>query len=96
MAGFLTQAFQKTCFVVRQSALTKHLVLPPEMNFRVVPGKVELVDFAKLGFGRATRVGLVLADHDFIPTINLLREGIGNALGEVNPDALSAVEKITS
>ncbi len=74
MAGFLTQAFQQTCFVIRNSALTEHLVLPPEINSRVVAGEVELVDYAKLGFGGAARVVLVLADHDFIPTINLLRE----------------------
>lgn len=76
MAGHLTQAFQQTCFVVRKSALTDHLVLPAEMNSRIVAGEVELVDFAKLGFGGASRVVLILADHDFIPTINLLRERI--------------------
>ncbi len=76
MAGHLTQAFQQTCFVVRKSVLTDPIILPPEMKATLVTGEVELVDFAKLGFGGATRVVLILADHDFIPTINLLRERV--------------------
>ncbi len=74
MAGFLTQAFQQTCFVIRKSALTDSIHFPAELNPKVVPTEVELIELAKNGYGGASRVVLVLADHDFISTINMLRE----------------------
>jgi HD-GYP domain-containing protein (c-di-GMP phosphodiesterase class II) len=74
MPGPLNHALHQTCFVVRKSPLTEHLRLPKELTTREVSGEIELVEFAKQGFAGATRIVLVLADHDFIPTINLLRE----------------------
>ena len=76
MSGFLTHALHQTCFVLRKSPLTESLVLPPELTSHHVAGDVELLQFASQGFGNAERVILVLADHDFISTINMLREKV--------------------
>lgn len=76
MAGGLTEALRSTTFLLRPSALTQGLAFPKDLPVKTLATESELAAFGKEGFGGAERVVLILADHDFISTINLLREKV--------------------